>query len=1326
MVVVKTYITVNSYSIFSTYISINFTPTTTDDFLIAENTYVLYKNNVLVSNPFGTTVDSPSFTVSELTPNTQYSITITSWNYFWWGQPSEPSKVSKSFDFTTSNYVTGSAPTNLNASNITQNSITVSFTAPTDGNPTQTNYYYSLNGGTTKTDTGSTNTSFTINGLSAFTDFSITMYAYNPNWPGLYSSTSSPLAVKTLAVTGNAPTSVTATATGSSTISVSFSPSSTLGSPSPSTYYYTVNNGSKQNANTTSSPFTISGLNSGTSYTIALYAYNVNWPSADHFSPASNSSTTTTLYVSGSAPSGVSASATSSTEISITYTTGSTGGTPAVSAYYYKIDNASTYSGPISAPPYTFSVSGFSPGSTHSVVIYAYNANWPTQYVGSTPVNVTTYGNGTAPSITSAVATGSNPTSISVSFTGSSGGTPSVSGYYYTLNGGSYVGPISSPFSVSSGLDPKTQYAVIVYAYNANWPTQYVASIPANVTTYGNGDAPSITNITAGFTQLNVTYSPSLNGVPAVSSYFYSLSGGTYNGTVKTAASASPFSIYGLSVGTSYSVIIYAFNTNWPTQYIASAPYVKSTGLTNYSKNATDLITYFALQNGDGEYNNLANTGFLLNGTNPFSNIPMYKEGATRSPIGFQLSGADIGYYYQPNDGLLGYCYDVSTTYSHPSFVYSQITSSTATDIWINTGATSAQGNSYWLYYSFYYSGSSYSGTFHAAIDCSGYLYFNTIGKGLITAKPAINNTGNTGGIPVTLVRGLNYIRVATYTNAAGTNPCAFIAAIYDGASNVVAVSSKHWSWANTTAGYASPSLYYNASGGLAFTFAPTDQFPVALTMNGSVYYTGSAFPIANYITGVPPGTTTFVPASFTSVKTYSFSDISVNFPTGYTLGATSGSFTILALIPANLTLSGTATYTGNPIAFTISGAPAGTTYSTTTFTNLGTYNFSNITVNLPANYTPGTYSGSFIINPISVSLVLSGSLYSYQLPVNTSSYVTTTPSVSGITYSPSQINAAGTYGFAGSGASNIITVNSTGITYGYAVTSTTGTLTVSSGQPVDLSLSGTVYYAASATTPSFAIYSYVTNNKSLAQTSITYNPTNFTTAGPNTLASLSSITFPSGYIAGTYSGTFYIIPYYDYTTTLSTGTTVSIPSWCTKIYYVIQLPGTNYTPASSGNVKQQKGIQLAGFMPGFLFKPSDHTSASTPYHVTKAYGTRLTADGLRNTVDQTIRTGVVSASNGLGGTCYYGSHTNSGSNTMVVYNNSGSSKYSITFIDNNKTVPGTDTYSTKAGSGTTPGSQTGITSPSSISDIASYGAGGTSGSQTGGGAIIRVWFAVQ
>ena len=364
--------------------------------------------------------------------------------------------------------------------------------------------------------------------------------------------------------------------------------------------------------------------------------------------------------------------------------------------------------------------------------------------------------------------------------------------------------------------------------------------------------------------------------------------------------------------------------------------------------------------------------------------------------------------------------------------------------------------------------------------------------------------------------------------------------------------------------------------------------------------------------------------------------------------------------------------------------------------------------VTTSSSYNTGAYT--FNLAPgenISVNLVLSGSYYSNQVPVTVADVVTGEPI--GTTFSPTTISTPGTYTL-----STNITVT---LPSGYTAGNYSGTLTILNTITTNLTLSGNSYYLAGTnvsilSSPSIAVSSLVTSSPSVI---VTYSPTNFTTSG--LITSLSGITpsFPSGYSLGTVSGTASIIPYLDFTAT--TGSTVSIPSWCKKVQYVIQNPGTS---SSSTTTEGRYSTYTRRYtMPG-LMEPGYTRYTS----FTVGVGETVIVYYYNNFVP-----GSTTITNGTGGSCVYGTYNNSSNSAnAITVMNTDSSRY-IQFNDtsSSNTNSGSTllTRTLQNGSGTNPGSSLVTTFPVGASNISAiYGAGGTTGNGNDGGPkFIRIWF---
>ena len=161
--------------------------------------------------------------------------------------------------------------------------INVPVTAPaSNGGSTILKYQFSTDGGTTwsdRTDTATVSSPIVIKFLStdgttpivAGTTYPIQIRAVNSATPG--DSAGSTSVSVTAAAAPGAPTTVTATATGQTTASVSFTAPTSNGGSAITTYTVTSTPGGVT-ASGSSSPITVSGLNSGSTYTFTVVANN--------------------------------------------------------------------------------------------------------------------------------------------------------------------------------------------------------------------------------------------------------------------------------------------------------------------------------------------------------------------------------------------------------------------------------------------------------------------------------------------------------------------------------------------------------------------------------------------------------------------------------------------------------------------------------------------------------------------------------------------------------------------------------------------------------------------------------------------------------------------------------------------------------------------------------------------------------------------------------------------------------------------------------------------------------------------------------------------
>jgi hypothetical protein len=131
-----------------------------------------------------------------------------------------------------------------------------------------------------------------------------------------------------------------------------------------------------------------------------------------------------------------------------------------------------------------------------------------------------------------------------------------------------------------------------------------------------------------------------------------------------------------------------------------------------------------------------------------------------------------------------------------------------------------------------------------------------------------------------------------------------------------------------------------------------------------------------------------------------------------------------------SVAISGNVTYNGSAQAYTLTGTPASPapTGSPASFTDAGTYTSANISVTAGSGYTLGAVTGSFVINPITItamSFTLDGSPFTsnQSRTADTTSYTiavsSTTPSGGSVSPTSTTVSSAGNYTLSSSGTGN-------------------------------------------------------------------------------------------------------------------------------------------------------------------------------------------------------------------------------------------------------------------------------------------------------------------
>jgi titin len=199
-------------------------------------------------------------------------------------------------------------------------------------------------------------------------------------------------------------------------------------------------------------------------------------------------------------------------------------------------------------------ITGLTNGTPYYVRVSAENAAGSSTAV----VSISTATPKTTPSAPSVSAIVAGNQSLSVAFTAGATGGSSITGYQYSINGGSTwttASGTSSPITISS-LTNGTSYQVALRAVNVvgnGDASNILSSTPRTVP-----NAPTISSITAGANQGSVAFTLSGNGGSAVTDYEYSVNAGS--SWISAGTITSPLVVANLANGTAYDVQIRAVN----------------------------------------------------------------------------------------------------------------------------------------------------------------------------------------------------------------------------------------------------------------------------------------------------------------------------------------------------------------------------------------------------------------------------------------------------------------------------------------------------------------------------------------------------------------------------------------------------------------------------------------------------------------------------------------------------------------------------------------------------------------------------------------------
>ncbi len=236
--------------------------------------------------------------------------------------------------------------------------------------------------------------------------------------------------------------------------------------------------------------------------------------------------------------------------------------------YQYRLNGGNFINTPYKSSPLI--ITGLTNGTSYYVNMTAINATG-TSSISNTSLTVTPHSTPDKPTLISLDVSNQ---SIICSFQSASNNGGSEISYKYSLNEGSYVSVSSEALDISngkitiSGLTNGTSYSVSIKQTN-----EYGDSPASNTLTgavpYTMPSPPTIIAVSSSSTQALINYTDGeSNGYPILV-YSYTIDGGlTYNPITNF---SSPFTIYGLSPATNYSIQMKSINAK--SQSVASDAY---------------------------------------------------------------------------------------------------------------------------------------------------------------------------------------------------------------------------------------------------------------------------------------------------------------------------------------------------------------------------------------------------------------------------------------------------------------------------------------------------------------------------------------------------------------------------------------------------------------------------------------------------------------------------------------------------------------------------------------------------------------------------------
>ena len=421
------------------------------------------------------------------------------------------------------------------------NSAIIEFTVPSANSSSITGYKYSIASGVYLSATLLDATHISISGLSANTEYSVILVAIN----AIGQSADSEAGVVTPYTHPLAPT-ITEITVDNGTASVEFSAQSDNGS-AITQYKYSINNGNYVSYDSVVSPLELTDLSNGVAYTIRMKAVNAAGVSVVASSASFMPRTVPELPVITSVTAG-------NASCDIGFTPGFFNGAP-ITKYRYSLNGVDFQDAFGTVSPIT--IEGLTNGNTYMVYLLAVNSVGESNISAPSSSFVPFVTQSTAnPPVDLSVVAGNS--SAIVSFTDGVNAGSAIKGYMYSIDGGVtrlWAQQFSSPLEIV-GLVNGDEHTIQLAAVNNSGMSEW-SSASEPFTPCAVPDAPILTGVQGGDETIIVSFIPGASNGSDISSYEYSLDG---SASFLPLLDSIPYTIYGVSNGTSYTVRIRAVN----------------------------------------------------------------------------------------------------------------------------------------------------------------------------------------------------------------------------------------------------------------------------------------------------------------------------------------------------------------------------------------------------------------------------------------------------------------------------------------------------------------------------------------------------------------------------------------------------------------------------------------------------------------------------------------------------------------------------------------------------------------------------------------------